>query len=402
MNRRKLPDGLGGLARKVRALGMDFGLWVEPEMVSENSRLYRKHPDWILGRKGQMMGRNQYILDLSRREVQDHLIAVLSKVFAEANPAYVKWDMNRIMTDTYSAALPPERQGEVRHRYILGLYRVLRALVKRFPKILFEGCASGGNRMDPGILCYMPQVWLSDNTDALCRSRIQYNASYGYPQSVMGAHVSASPNHQTLRVTSLDSRFQIAAYGLLGYELDLCALPEKERAQVAEQIAFYKKYREIFQYGRLCRLRDGGDGFWQMMAVSRDYRTALTTIFQPENRPNAPALRLMARGLASGEIYHVTVRPVQTELSDFGSLVNMVSPVRIQPGSLTEALASKVVRLPCEQEDITATGDVLMKCGAYLKQGFSGTGYDSETRVMGDCGSRLYLLTAAKPLSKKM
>lgn len=402
VNRRKLPDGLGGLARKVRALGMDFGLWVEPEMVSENSRLYRKHPDWILGRKGQMMGRNQYILDLSRREVQDHLIAVLSKVFAEANPAYVKWDMNRIMTDTYSAALPPERQGEVRHRYILGLYRVLRALVKRFPKILFEGCASGGNRMDPGILCYMPQVWLSDNTDALCRSRIQYNASYGYPQSVMGAHVSASPNHQTLRVTSLDSRFQIAAYGLLGYELDLCALPEKERAQVAEQIAFYKKYREIFQYGRLCRLRDGGDGFWQMMAVSRDYRTALTTIFQPENRPNAPALRLMARGLASGEIYHVTVRPVQTELSDFGSLVNMVSPVRIQPGSLTEALASKVVRLPCEQEDITATGDVLMKCGAYLKQGFSGTGYDSETRVMGDCGSRLYLLTAAKPLSKKM
>lgn len=394
VHKKKLPDGLGGLARRVRELGMEFGLWVEPEMVSEDSELYRAHPDWILGRPGQAMGRNQYILDLSREEVQDHLIAALSQVFAEAEPAYVKWDMNRIMTDTRSAALPPARQGEVRHRYILGLYRVLKALTERFPRILFEGCASGGNRTDPGMLCYMPQIWLSDNTDALCRCRIQYGASFGYPQSVMGAHVSASPNHQTLRVTPLDSRFYAAAFGLLGYELDLCSLPEKERTRVAGQIAFYKKYRDVLQYGKLYRLRGGQDGLWQLMAVSGDYKTALTVLLQQENRPNAPAMRLLARGLSPKNVYRLSVRPAVTELGDFGSLVNMISPVRIRPGSLMESAAAKIVRLSSETEDLTASGDLLMKRGAWLKQGFSGTGYDGETRVMGDCGSRMYVLEA--------
>ena len=394
VNKRKLPDGLGGLADQVRSLGIGFGLWVEPEMVSGDSRLYRAHPDWILGRPGQAVGRNQYILDLGRGEVQDHLIRVLSGVFAEAKPAYVKWDMNRIMTDAYSAVLPPERQGEARHRYILGLYRVLEALTARFPRILFESCASGGNRTDPGMLCYMPQVWLSDNTDALCRCRIQYGASFGYPQSVMGAHVSASPNHQTLRAAPLDSRFHVAAFGLLGYELDLCSLPEKDRTRTAGQIAFYKKYRDTLQYGRLYRLRGGEDGMWQMMAVSGDYRTALTVLFQQENRPNAPALRLRAGGLASGSVYRLSVRPALTELGEFGSLVNMISPVRIRPGSLAEAAANKAVRLPSETEDLTASGDLLMKWGVWLKQGFSGTGFDGETRVMGDNGSRMYILEA--------
>ena len=392
VNRRKLPDGLGGLADRVRALGIGFGLWVEPEMVSEDSRLYRAHPDWILGRPGQAVGRNQYILDLGRAEVQEHLVRVLSGVFEEARPAYVKWDMNRVMTDTWSAVLPPERQGEARHRYILGLYRVLGELGKRFPKILFEACASGGNRTDLGMLCYMPQVWLSDNTDALCRCRIQYNASFGYPQSVMGAHVSASPNHQTLRETPLDSRFQVAAFGLLGYELDLCSLPEKERTRVAGQIAFYKKYRGTLQFGKLYRLRGGENGLWQMMTVSGDYSTALTLLFQQENRPNAPGLRLLARGLASGNVYRLSVRPVGTELAAFGSLVNMVSPVRVKPGSLTGSAAGKLVRLPGEREETTASGGLLMKAGAWLKQGFSGTGFDGETRVMGDFGSRLYVL----------
>ena len=394
VNRKKLPEGLGGLAARVRALGIGFGLWVEPEMVSEDSRLYRAHPDWILGRPGQAVGRNQYILDLGRAEVQEHLILVLSGVFEEAKPAYVKWDMNRVMTDTWSAVLPPERQGEARHRYILGLYRVLGELVERFPKILFEACASGGNRTDLGMLCYMPQVWLSDNTDALCRCRIQYNASFGYPQSVMGAHVSASPNHQTLRETPLDSRFQTAAFGLLGYELDLCSLPEKERTRVAGQIAFYKKYRETLQFGKFYRLRGGEDGLWQMMTVSGDYSMALTLLFQQENRPNAPGLRLLARGLASGNVYRLSVRPVGTDLAAFGSLVNMVSPVRVRPGSLTGSAAGKLVRLPGEREEMIASGGLLMKAGAWLKQGFSGTGFDGETRVMGDFGSRLYILDA--------
>jgi len=392
INRRKLPSGLSGLAAQVRELGIGFGLWVEPEMVSEDSRLYRTHPDWLLGRSGQAVGRNQYILDLSRREVQDYLIRVLSEVFTQAEPAYVKWDMNRIMTDTCSSALPPQRQGEVRHRYILGLYRVLEALTARFPRILFESCASGGNRTDLGMLCYMPQVWLSDNTDALCRCRIQYNASFGYPQSVMGAHVSASPNHQTLRKAPLDSRFHVAAFGLLGYELDLCSLSEKEQTRIAGQIAFYKRYRDTLQFGRLHRLRGGEDGLWQLMAVSKDAGTALTLLFQQENRANAPALRLLARGLDPQAVYRLTVRPAAATLKEFGSLVNMISPVRIRPGSLTASAADRLVRLSGERETLRASGDVLNRFGAWLKQSFSGTGYDGETRVMGDNGSRMYIL----------
>ena len=392
VNRKKLPNGLEGLSKEVRGLGIGFGLWVEPEMVSEDSELYRAHPDWILGRPGQAMGRNQYILDLSRREVQDHLIQVLSEVFTQADPAYVKWDMNRIMTDTYSAALPPQRQGEVRHRYILGLYRILEALTARFPRILFEACASGGNRTDLGMLCYMPQVWLSDNTDALCRCRIQYNASFGYPQSVMGAHVSAVPNHQTLRNAPLDSRFHVAALGLLGYELDLCSLSDKEKTRAAGQIAFYKRYRSTLQFGQFHRLSGSPGGPWQMMTVSEDAGEALTLFFQQENLPNASAVRLSARGLDPGSIYRLTVRPAAASLKEFGSLVNMISPVRIRPGSLTASAADKLVRLPGEREDLRASGDVWNRFGVWLKQSFSGTGYDGETRVMGDSGSRLYIL----------
>ena len=358
VNRKKLPDGLGRLADEVRGLGLDFGLWVEPEMVSEDSDLFRAHPDWILGRFGQAIGRNQYVLDMGRTEVQDHLIHTLTQVFDEANPAYVKWDMNRILTDTWSAALPRERQGESRHRYVLGVYRVLEALTERFPRILFECCAGGGNRTDLGMLCYMPQVWLSDNTDALCRCRMQYNASFGYPQCVWGSHVSASPNHQTLRAAPLDSRFHVAAMGLLGYELDLGKLSEEERAGVAEQIAFYKRYRDTLQYGQFYRLRAGEGGFWEVMSVSRDQKTALALFFQPENRANAPAAQLAARGLREDGLYHLTVR-------------------QISGG---------------EQEDMLVPGGVLMDWGAWLKQGFCGVGRDGETRIMGDSDSRLYIL----------
>lgn len=406
VNRKKLPDGLDGLADQIRGLGMQFGLWVEPEMVSADSDLYRAHPDWILGRPHQAVGRHQYILDLTRREVRDHIIASMTEVFTKARPAYIKWDMNRIFSDTFSASLPPQRQGEVRHRYMLGLYHILSVLTERFPDILFESCASGGNRTDPGMLCYMPQVWLSDNTDAMCRCRMQYYASFGYPQSVMGSHVSNSPNHQVLRRTPLDSRFHVAALGLLGYECDLRNLSGEEKQRVAGQIAFYKAYRDLLQYGDLYRLRDGTDGFWQVMTVAPDKGAAITLLFQQENRPNAPALRLLAKGLDGAAAYRLWVRPVQVDLRDFGGLVNMVSPVRIRQGSLAEAAAAKVAALSSEEENITASGSLLTTCGAWVKQGFSGTGYDRDTRVMGDFGSRLYLLerldsTPAQKVSEK-
>ncbi|MBR2131792.1 MAG: alpha-galactosidase [Oscillospiraceae bacterium] len=389
---KKLPHGLKGLAEEINAMGMLFGLWVEPEMVSADSDLYRAHPDWILGRPAQAVGRNQYVLDLGRTDVQEHLISALSQVFSSANISYVKWDMNRILTDSYSSALPPERQGESRHRYVLGLYHVLDALTCRFPNILFEACSSGGNRTDLGMLCYMPQVWLSDNTDALCRCRIQWGASFGYPQSVMGAHVSGTPNHQTLRRTPLDSRFHVAAMGLLGYECDLRELSSEEKSRVAGQIAFYKKYRQILQYGQFYRLMSGTRGIWQMSCVAENQKAAITLLFQQENHPNAPAQRLLAKGLNHRGTYRITVRPSKIQLKDFGGLVNMISPVHIRQGSLMESAAEKVMNLHSEQEDITASGDLLMTCGAFIKQGFSGTGWDNETRVMGDCGSRLYLL----------
>ena len=392
VNQKKLPGGIKALAEEVCSLGMRFGLWVEPEMVSEDSDLYRAHPDWILGRKEQAIGRNQYVLDLGREDVQEHLIEALSSVFSTAGISYIKWDMNRILTDSFSAALAPERQGESHHRYVLGLYRVLDTLTKRFPHILFEACASGGNRTDPGMLSYMPQVWLSDNTDALCRCRMQYHASFGYPQSVMGAHVSASPNHQTLRRTPLSSRFHVAAMGLLGYECDLRELSAEEKSQVADQIAFYKKHRALLQFGQSYRLQGGERGIWQLSHVAADQSCAVTLLFQQENRPNAPALRLRARGLAPGEKYTVRVRPVKVELRDFGGLVNMISPVHIRQDSLMQTVAEKVMNLRSETEEITASGDLLMKCGAYIKQSFSGTGWDAQTRVMGDSGSRLYIL----------
>ena len=392
VHKKKLPRGLKGLANDICALGMQFGLWVEPEMVSEDSNLYRAHPDWILGRREQAVGRNQYVLDLGREDVQDYLIDALTAVFSSAKISYVKWDMNRIITDDYSAALSAERQGESRHRYILGLYRVLGELTARFPHILFEACASGGNRTDLGMLSYMPQVWLSDNTDALCRCQMQYNASFGYPQSVMGAHVSGSPNHQTLRRTPLSSRFHVAALGILGYECDLRELSHEEKKQVAAQIEFYQKHRTTLQFGQLCRLRGGEDGVWQLSCVAQESEVAVTLLFQRENRPNASAMRLRAAGLQRESVYRLSVLPVKVELRDFGGLVNMISPVHIKQDSLMQRVAERIIAPKSETEDLIATGDVLMTCGAYVKQSFSGTGWDAETRVMGDSGSRLYLL----------
>ena len=262
VNKKKLPGGIERLAEKIRGLGMRFGLWVEPEMVSVNSDLYRKHPDWALQIPDHFHseGRNQRFLDLTREEVQDYIIEKMSEVFGKAGVSYVKWDMNRSMTDVYSAALPPERQGEVAHRYILGLYRVMSTLSERFPKILFEGCASGGNRFDLGILSFFPQIWASDDSDAVARTEIQTGYSYGYPMSTVTAHVSDVPNHQTLRRTPLATRFNVAAFGVLGYECNLCDMKKEEREEIARQIALYKEWRKTFFFGSFYRGRAVGVG----------------------------------------------------------------------------------------------------------------------------------------------
>jgi alpha-galactosidase len=314
VDRRKLPNGIDGLARQVEAMGLRFGLWIEPEMVSPRSELFAAHPDWAIGvpGRGRTEGRQQYVLDMSRPEVVDHLYAVLSGVLGGAPISYVKWDMNRYITEPYSLSLPPTRQGEFFHRHVLGVYALYARLTAAFPEILFESCAGGGGRFDPGLLAYAPQAWTSDDTDAVERLAIQWGSSLVYPLSSMGAHVSAVPNHQVGRITPISTRAAVAFFGVFGYELDTTALTEDERRQVGEQVAFYKAHRDVLQRGRFLRLRgpfdgDGNDTAW--MALSDDARRGVVGVYQVLNRPVPGPDRLRLRGLDRRLSYRVSAWP---------------------------------------------------------------------------------------------
>ena len=392
-NREKLKNGLKGLADKINELGLEFGIWVEPEMVNEISDLYQVHPDWAVRVPGKehSIGRNQILLDLTREEVCDYLINEMTRVFSCANITYVKWDMNRIFSDYYSSALSSERQQEFGHRYILGLYRILAVLTERFPKILFESCASGGNRFDLGMLCYMPQTWASDNTDAICRAAIQTGYSYGYPMSVIGAHVSSSPNHQTLRKTSLETRFEVAAFGLLGYECNLAELSMEEKRQVEDQITFYKRHRKELQFGNYYRIKNGEGGIYQWMTVGRSLEKAFGLFLQKEVKANYSYGCFKTKGLSPNIRYHMTNRQHIFNIKEFGDLINMISPIHIKKDSISHNIIARLKKMPGEIEDCIAFGEVFNKAGAKLKAGFSGTGYNEETRLFQDYASRFYL-----------
>ncbi len=299
-NRQRLPGGITGLAEKIEALGLKFGLWFEPEMVNKDSDLYREHPDWVISTPDRRMsqGRNQYVLDFSRKEVVDAIYAQMSVILKEARVSYIKWDMNRSITECYSGALPADRQGEVYHRYILGVYDLYERLINEFPEVLFESCASGGGRFDPGMLYYAPQAWTSDDSDAVERLRIQYGTSMCYPVSSMGTHVSAIPNHQIFRNTPLHTRANVAYFGTFGYELDLNRLTEEEQKAVKEQIVFMKKYREVLQFGTFYRLKspfEGNETVW--MVVSEDRKTALVGWYRVLNCVNGSYTRVRLEGL---------------------------------------------------------------------------------------------------------
>ncbi len=320
VDRRKLPNGVDGLARKVEEQGLRFGLWIEPEMISRRSRLFADHPDWAVGIPGRHAteSRNQLVLDMSRGEIVDHLFGVLSDVLGSGPISYVKWDMNRNITEPFSAALPAERQGEFFHRYILGVYDLFGRLTRAFPEILFESCAGGGGRFDPGLLAFAPQTWTSDDTDAMERLPIQYGTSLVYPLSSIVAHVSAVPNHQVGRVTSLDTRAAVAFFGVFGYELDPTAMSAEDRVTVAAQVAFYKRHRELFQRGRFVRLRspfdgDGNETAW--LVVSADARRAIAGWYQVLNRPVPRVDRLRLRGLDASLDYRVTPWPARGDAS---------------------------------------------------------------------------------------
>lgn len=306
VNPEKLPGGLNGLSDRLHDLGLKFGLWFEPEMISPDSDLYRAHPDWCLHVDGRarVEMRNQLILDLSRKEVQDYIIESVSAVLESARIEYVKWDMNRNMTEPFSGAQTPARQKETQHRYMLGLYRVLEEITARFPEILFESCSGGGGRFDPGMLYYMPQTWTSDDSDAAERMFIQYGTSFVYPPCAMGAHVSAVPNHQTGRTTAMQTRGDVALGGNFGFELDLSQLSDADAETVRRLIEREKQVRTLVRTGEFTRLLSPFDqpyAAWQFRA--RDNSEALICAYRLMTRPVTPHLLLRASGLDESAVY---------------------------------------------------------------------------------------------------
>ena len=309
-NLNKLEHGIAGLSRRIEEeCQMKFGLWFEPEMVNEDSCLYREHPDWALtipGRKP-CRSRNQLVLDMSRSDVRDYIFDSISAVLKSTNVEYVKWDMNRSICDIYSAALPKERQGEVYHRYVLGVYDLMERFTSTFPDILFEGCSGGGGRFDPAILYYSPQIWCSDDTDGIERLEIQYGTSFFYPISAVGSHVSAISNHQTGRKTPLKTRGVVAMAGSFGYEMDLNLLSPDEKEVVKEQVEDYKKYYDLIHNGDYYRLvsPQGDSDFTAWQFVSGDKAKTLVHVVITHVRANAPDLWFKLRGLAPEKCYRL-------------------------------------------------------------------------------------------------
>lgn len=307
-NPTKFTKGLKGLAEEINALGMQFGLWFEPEMVSPDSDLYRQHPDWCIHIEDRepSESRNQLVLDLSRDEVCEALIDQISQVLSNIPIAYVKWDCNRNLTEIGSPSLPYDRQQETAHRYVLGLYKVMETITLRFPEVLFESCSGGGGRFDPGMLYYMPQAWTSDDTDAIERLKIQYGTSIVYPASTMGAHVSEVPNHQVHRTSSLETRGNVAMMGNFGYEIDITKLSERDVHNIKAQVHKYKDIRELVQFGNLYRLKnpfEGNEGAW--MYVSGDKHQAVILFAKVLAKPNEPFERIKLKGLKPELEYHL-------------------------------------------------------------------------------------------------
>ena len=376
VNKKKLPGGLEGLSRDIRKLGMEFGLWFEPESVNTDSDLYRAHPDWALTDElDPVLGRNQLLLDLTKPEVRDYIVEHVSRILDSAQITYVKWDMNR-----HSIAL-----GEKAHRFVLGLYEVLERIFAPRPQILLETCSSGGNRFDLGMLCFGPQIWCSDNTDPISRLDIQEGLSYLYPQSTFGAHVSAAPHAQTLRHTPLTTRGNVSFFGVLGYELDLKHLVKVEIDEIKAQTEFYKKYRKLFQFGTFRRSENG----WQVS----DGQTVLAGVFHKQMDAAPGYERLRVPGLSSKRPYRLTTRAQGLRIGQFGALVKHVAPINLNPNGAILRMADRVATLPDGAQEVTVSGAALA-AGIMLRPLFRGTGYDKEQRTQLDFGSNLYIIQA--------
>ncbi len=386
-DKKKLPGGIESIAAKVHDVGLDFGVWVEPEMISENSDLFRAHPEYAMKIPGRdnSPGRNQMILDLTNPEVREYVKSSMKNVIGKKGVNYIKWDMNRMFSDVFSGVLEAEHQQETAHRYVLGLYEIVKYLTEEFPEVLFENCASGGNRFDLGMTAYMPQTWGSDDSDAFERTRIQTGYSYGYPMSIVTSHVSACPNHQTLRNTPLDTRFNVAAFGVFGYEINLGECSSEDFKEIKAQIETMKEWREVFFFGDFYRVTDT-----QWMVVSPDKRRAVTMIWDKLTTPNNFYRKIKTVGLDESFTYHVYNIKLKHNIKQFGSLVNQVSPVHIRQDSFVHNTIAKFYKMDGETEDYTVSGTLLNNAGIKLKQAFGGTGFDDETRLFKDFSSRMY------------
>ena len=301
VNEEKITGGLKYLVDEVNKLGLKFGIWMEPEMISPDSELYREHPDWVIAVKNRVgtLSRNQYVLDLSRKEVRDCIYDKIYAILSSANIEYVKWDMNRQLTDMGSLMLPADRQGELAHRYVLGVYEMQERLIHDFPDLLLENCSGGGARFDPGMLYYSPQIWCSDDTDAIERLGIQEGTSLIYPLSTMGAHVSDCPNHTVGRVTPFKTRGDVALAGTFGYELDITKIAPEEQEAISGQVALYHKYNDLVREGDYYRIASLRENHYYdcYMVVAKDQSEALVTFVNVHARPNYHSKRICLQGL---------------------------------------------------------------------------------------------------------
>ncbi len=384
---KKLPHGIPWLAERINKMGLSFGLWVEPEAISENSDLYRAHPDWAMKSPGlaPSLSRHEYLLDLSRQEVVDYVLNQLTALLSSAPISYIKWDMNRPMSDFPASPA-------YCFSYAKGLYRLLGEITSRFPEVYFQGCASGGNRFDLGILSYFPEIWASDNTDPFARLLIQSGLALGYPMQTMGSHVSASPNHQTLRKTPMSTRFDEAIFGGFGYELSSKELKRRDRKEMEREISYYKEHRALFQKGRFVLLSLPGSSTIEWEVISEDGSEAAIASFRARQDP-IPAPRFLRGAFFEDEaIYEVASRPIELELGTFGGLVNQVLPFHINPEGVLFELVARFKTIPSDVESLTVSGSMLNTGRVALHEEWNGTGHNGEVSVRGDGGSRLYYI----------
>jgi len=392
-DKKKLRNGLRGLSDKIRKVGLEFGIWVEPEMVNKNSDLFRNHKDWAIMIDGHnhSEGRNQIVLDLSNKEVVDYLFNSLCYVLDEARPTYVKWDMNRVWSDYYSNNLDKEHMMELNHRYYIGLYDLFKRLKAKYPNVLIEGCASGGNRFDLGILSYCPQIWASDDTDAMVRANMQYNYSYGYPISTLGCHTASSPTTSTLRRVDLETRFNNAFMGAFGYEIDLREESKEGKKLIKKQIEFYKSIRDKLVDNDYYRILNK-DGRVQFESITKDKSVAFITDTQCLNKPANPYTSINVKGFDEASNYIVHADKKDVNIKKLGGTINMVSPIKIRDGGLIQALLSKVYKLKDYELSYKTNGTILNNKGLDVNQSFDGSGLTNDMRIFLDFDSRLYVV----------